>query len=103
MEFRKEGGREGRREGGRANVTNHYEFMVIINSFSFIFHCSLPPTSLLHAASYDRMAECFGGRGHKIRRPQELRQIMKLIKDGNVYLPVLINVLISVYRICCYA
>ena len=59
------------------------------------FHCSLPPTSLLHAASYDRMAECFGGRGHKIRRPQELRQIMKLIKDGNVSLPVLINVLIS--------
>ena len=41
------------------------------------------------------MAECFGGRGHKIRTPQELRQIMKLIKDGNVSLPVLINVLIS--------
>ena len=38
MEFRKEGGRErGRerereRERGRANVTNHYEFMVIIKS-----------------------------------------------------------------------
>ena len=36
MEFRKEGGREGRREGERgrerANVTNHYEFMVIIKS-----------------------------------------------------------------------
>ena len=73
MEFRKEGGREREREGerereregerererererGRADVTNHYEFMhgyyqKSSYSFSFIFHCSLPPTSLLHAA-----------------------------------------------------
>ena len=55
MEFRKEGGREGRREGGRergrererANVTNHYEFMVIPFPLFFIAVFLLPLFSTL--------------------------------------------------------
>ena len=67
MEFRKEGGREGRREGererereneregererererGRANVTNHYEFMVIPFPLFFIAVFLLPLFSML--------------------------------------------------------
>ena len=62
----------------------------------FVYSCySLPPTSLLHSSSYHKMCECFGGKGYIANTPRELINIMRLINEGRVQLPVIVNVLVS--------
>ena len=41
------------------------------------------------------MCECFGGKGYTASTPRELINIMKLINEGRVVLPVIVNVLVS--------
>ncbi len=59
-------------------------------------HCSIPPTSLLPGARYDKMAACFGARGYNVASPQELRGALnEVLSQNGADLPAVINVIIN--------
>ena len=59
-------------------------------------HYSIPPTSLLPDARYDKMATCFGARGYNVASPQELRGALnEVLRQNGANLPAVINVIIN--------
>jgi 2-hydroxyacyl-CoA lyase 1 len=56
---------------------------------------NVPPTSLLHSARYDKMAECFGCRGFDVTTPLQLREAVEWAMNNVGSLPTVINVHIN--------
>ncbi len=53
---------------------------------------SVPPTSLLYGARYDKIASAFGADGYSVRTVLQLDEVMKLVFSKHREGPVIINI-----------
>lgn len=75
---------------GLRDILQYYDRTIVSHS--------IPPTSLLPGACYDKMAEGLGGRGYSVSTPNQLRTVLAAVLSGkDRKVPCLINVEISPY------